>query len=162
MTGQKRWQVPNSSESVGKYWHVLLLNGGGGAGLEKKLPTFAGSKVVVGEWSFTSRQQPRSYRDGNRLMAVHTHGNFILLPLWETRPPTPCPNIPQRTSPCLILIMPSARLGRDKYQFYKSLVWLDREQQTTWSRTRDAHNILIRHPHPVLSLWNPKLPMLPV
>ena len=31
------------------------------------------------------------------------------------------------TSPCPILLMPSARLGSDTYQFDKSLVWLDRE-----------------------------------
>ena len=34
------------------------------------------------------------------------------------------PNI-EETSPCPILIMPSAWLGSDKYQYFKSLVWLD-------------------------------------
>ena len=31
------------------------------------------------------------------------------------------------TSPCLILLVLNARLGSDKHQFYKSLVWLDWE-----------------------------------
>ena len=33
-----------------------------------------------------------------------------------------CPGL---TSRCSILLMPGSRLGSDKYQFYKSLVWLD-------------------------------------
>ena len=51
---------------------------------------------------------------------------------WETRPPATYPNAPlshiililKPTSLCPILIMPSIWLGSDKYQFYKSSVWL--------------------------------------
>ena len=28
-------------------------------------------------------------RIGEQLVTVHTHGNFIVLPHWETRPPAP-------------------------------------------------------------------------
>ena len=35
------------------------------------------------------------------------------------------------TSPCPIWVILSSRLGRDKYQFYKSLVWLNRESTGT-------------------------------
>ena len=31
----------------------------------------------------------RSYQDGYRLVTVHTHDDFIVLPHWETRPPAP-------------------------------------------------------------------------
>ena len=34
--------------------------------------------------------------------------------------------VTEPTSPCPILIMPSTKLGSNKYQLYKSLVWLDR------------------------------------
>ena len=40
------------------------------------------------------------------------------------------------TSPCPILLMSSARLGSNKYQFYKSLVWLDQEPNAPISHTR--------------------------
>ena len=41
------------------------------------------------------------------------------------------------TSPCPILIMPSTWLGSDKYQFCKSLVWLDHGIEPTISHTQD-------------------------
>ena len=41
------------------------------------------------------------------------------------------------TTPSPILIMPSTWLGSNKYQFYKSLVWLDNGFKPTISRTRD-------------------------
>ena len=66
-----------------------------------------------GCWSFMSLQNLRLYQDGYRLVTVHTHGDFIVLPHWY-------PN--QSYCPCPILLMPSTRLGSDKYQFYKSLV----------------------------------------
>ena len=78
----------------------------------------------------------RSYQDGCQLVTVHkTHSNFIVLPHQEIRPLAPWSNIPvsrinpdsKITSPCPILSMPSARLGSNKYQFYKSLVWHHRE-----------------------------------
>ena len=76
-------------------------------------------------------------------MTVCTHGNFIVLPNWQIRLLAPWPDIPltnsEWTSPCPILLMPSAWLGSDKYQFYKSLIWLDRESNSrspthTWGR----------------------------
>ena len=59
-----------------------------------------------------------------RLMTVCTHGDFIMLPHWESRPPAPWPDIPLThiisdtvlTSPCPFLIMLSAWLGSDKYK----------------------------------------------
>ena len=48
------------------------------------------------------------------LMTVHTQGNFIVLPHSETRPHYPDT---EPLNPCPILIIPSAWLGSDKYQF---------------------------------------------
>ena len=39
---------------------------------------------LVGCWGFTSWQHP----DGYRLVTVHTHGDCIAFPNWETRPPS--------------------------------------------------------------------------
>ena len=61
-----------------------------------------------------------------------THGNFIVLPHSEIRPPAACPNIPlshiilpdtELTSPCSILIMINIRLRSDKYQVVSH--WFD-------------------------------------
>ena len=49
------------------------------------------------------------------------------------------------SSPCSILTMGSARLGRAKYQFYKSLVWLgwdSNSQHSAW----EAWAIMCSHP----------------
>ena len=35
--------------------------------------------------------------------------------------------VTEPTSPCPILLMQSARLGSNKYRFYKSLLWLDQD-----------------------------------
>ena len=44
------------------------------------------------------------------------------------------------TSPCPILLMLSANLGSDKYQFYKSLVWIDHEPNSRFGhRDQLAH-----------------------
>ena len=51
------------------------------------------------------------------------HGDFIVLPQWGTRPPTPGPDILLRrpdTEP--ILIIASTWLGSDKYKKFKSLI----------------------------------------
>ena len=45
---------------------------------------------------FTSLQHLRSYQDGYQNVTVRTNCDFILLPLWEIRPLTPCPDIPVR------------------------------------------------------------------
>ena len=76
---------------------------------------------------------PSSITSGQTL-TLCTHGDFIVQPHFETRPPEPWHDIPlshinypdiKPTSPCLSLIVPSARLGSCKYQFDKSFVWLD-------------------------------------
>ena len=54
------------------------------------------------------------------------------------------------TSPCPALLMASARLGSDDYQFYKSLVWLS-EEPNSWSTTREASSLPIRQSRPI---WN--------
>ena len=63
------------------------------------------------------------------LVTVHTPGGFIVLHHWEIRPLASWPNIPLihiiLAESCSILLMPSARLGSDKYQFDMPLVWLD-------------------------------------
>ena len=43
---------------------------------------------------FTSWQHLRSYQVEDWLVTVRTHGDFISLPHWETRPPGPGPHIP--------------------------------------------------------------------
>ena len=68
-------------------------------------------------------------------LTLRTHGDFIELPRWKTRPPAPWPDnhpiqlshitltLPKRTSIGPILTMVSAKPGSDKYQlFLKSLV----------------------------------------
>ena len=54
------------------------------------------------------------------------------------------------TSPCPILIMPRARLENDKYQFDKSLIWLDRELNSP-SPTCEACALQIQPPYLVAS-----------
>ena len=62
-------------------------------------------------------------------MTVHNHGVFIVFPHWKTRLSAPWPQSDypdtELTSPCPMLIMPSAWLGSDKYQFCISFVWFD-------------------------------------
>ena len=68
-----------------------------------------------------------SYQDGYRLVTVRTHGNFIVLLHWDTKPLAPWPVIPLSqvvlTLSQPVLIMPSARLGSGKYQFQSH--WFD-------------------------------------
>ena len=101
-------------------------------------------RPLVGCWSFASFQYLRSYQDGYWLVTVRTHGDFIVLAHWEIRPPTRWPDIPlshypdsEITSICTTLLMQSTRLGSDKYQIYKPLVWLDREPNSP-SPAREA------------------------
>ena len=49
------------------------------------------------------------------------------------------------TSPCPLLITMRTRLGSDKYQIYKSLVWLEWEPNS-WSPTHGTHALLTRSP----------------
>ena len=85
-------------------------------------------------WNCTSLQHIRSYPDRYQLVMVHTHGDFIVLPHWETRPLATWFNIPIKhiypdrdNQSFPILLMSSTGQGSDKYKFYKSLVWLKRE-----------------------------------
>ena len=64
------------------------------------------------------------------LVTVCTHGNFIVLPHWETLLPDWYPtqsHYPdtELTSSCPIILMPSARLGSNKCNICMSLIWLD-------------------------------------
>ena len=83
---------------------------------------------------FASQQHLRPYQDWYPLARVHTHDHWlysaaplgnqanntmIWYPSQSHYPDT------EPTSPCPILIMLSTWLGSYKYQFYKSLVWLD-------------------------------------
>ena len=56
--------------------------------------------ILIG---FTSKQHLTSYQDMYRLVTVHTHDDFIVLPHWETRPSVPWPDIPLDA----LLIQPS-------------------------------------------------------
>ena len=44
-------------------------------------------------WFVTPWQHPWSYQCTYWLVSVHTHGDFIVLPHWATRPPAPWPDI---------------------------------------------------------------------
>ena len=101
--------------------------------------------VVVGlGLGFTSWQHRRSYQ----------HGNFIVLPHWDTCDSVaPWPNIPLShitliTSPCPIILMPDARLGGNKYKFDKLLD--SALISTPRPSTRKARALLIRPPYVVI------------
>ena len=75
---------------------------------------------------FTVVGQASPVGDGYQLVTVHTHGNFIELPHWNTMTCYPTPSHYPDTeppSPCPILILLSARLWSDKHQ----LVWLNQD-----------------------------------
>ena len=97
-----------------------------------------------GCWRFASLQHRRSCQV--LTVTVHTHDDFIVLPQLRNqmkRYPTQShyPDT-ELTSPCPILLMPTTKLGSDKYQFYKSLVWLDYEPK---SQTRDLNSATAQH-----------------
>ena len=70
---------------------------------------------------FTSWQRLRSYQDGCRSLTVHTHGDFIgdqatcIMTQFLTQSHYLGTEL---TSPCPVLVMPSTRLGIDKYQTF--------------------------------------------
>ena len=89
---------------------------------------------LVGCWGFISWQHLRSYQDGYWLVTVSTHGAPQCCPIGKSGHQhhnliSPQSHYPETelTSPCPIILMQSSRLGRNKYQFYKSLLWLDWE-----------------------------------
>ena len=63
-------------------------------------------------------QHLRLYQGGYRLVTVCTHGNFIVLPYWETRPPGGLNN--------------AEHLARmQQVSIYQYLLWLDQEPIST-------------------------------
>ena len=70
-----------------------------------------------------------TYQDGYQLVTVSAHGDFIVLPHWETRLLASRPDISQSyypdtvlTTPCPILVIPNTSLSPDKHSFCKSFV----------------------------------------
>ena len=59
-----------------------------GAVLNRTLTGHVGFVVVVEELlEFTSWQHLKAYQEGYLLVTMYAHGDFIVLPYWETRPP---------------------------------------------------------------------------
>ena len=81
-------------------------------------------------------------------LTVHFHGDFIVPPHWEIRQPPPWPDIP--LSPHPILLISSTKLESYKYQFDKSLVWLD-QWPNSWSHT---HQGLCSTDSVIMPGWN--------
>ena len=112
----------------------------------------------VGRWGFTSLQHLRSYQDGYCLTfdSAHSWERHISTPQGNqatvtiSRYPTHShyPDI-ETTSLCPILIMLSTRIGSDKNQFHKMLVWLNWELNSR-SPAHEARALPIRPPRPVV------------
>ena len=105
--------------------------------------------------SSTSLQYWRSYQDGHWLVTVRTHGDFIVQPHSEIRPPAPWPNIPlspiiltwvNLSTPYPINVKHQAR--SDKYQFYKSFSW---QLTGNWNPNLLHHDIMWFHGENTLS-----------
>ena len=100
---------------------------------------------------FTPWQHIRSYQYGYCIATVHTHTNFILADQLEDQATGTMTWHPVKfhypvivlTSPCPIPLALSVRLCSDKYQLYKSLVWLNRDSDCRPSAWEDC----------ALSLW---------
>ena len=60
---------------------------------QRSISHFQHSDEIDGYWSFMFWQHLRSYQDRYCLVTVHTYGDFIVLPNWETRPPAPWSDI---------------------------------------------------------------------
>ena len=117
---QAAWHHDRISNTVTLSWHCAPL-------LLPSPRLSSNNYQLVACWSFTSLYHLRSYQNGYWLEMVHSQ-LYYAASLWDqaagtiTRYPTQWhyPDI-MLTSPCPILLMPSARLDSDKYQFYKSL-----------------------------------------
>ena len=116
--------------------------------------------------SFRSWQHLRSYEVGYRLVTVRSHGDFTVLPYWDTWPQLPIWSHYPNTDPgkagwrvlsypvlCANLIMLSIRLGSNKSQFCKSLIWLSHIFYS-WPSTWEACALPIRRTHPVYRLYS--------
>ena len=92
---------------------------------------------------------------GYWLVTVRTYGDFIMMPHWETAPSASLPNIPTLSKPVLapVLVTLSARLGSGKYQFCKSLIWLDRvfKHPTSCKGSQRFTDCVIHHVRPLVS-----------
>ena len=82
-------------------------------------------------WSLTSLQHLISYQEWYQLVSVRTRGTFIMVLQSDQATSTMCwypteshdpPPLAIRSLP-LVASLPSARLGRHKCQFCKSLAW---------------------------------------
>ena len=96
-------------------------------------------KVSVNKTSFTFLLLLRVYmlatcQDGYRILTVHTYGECIVLPHWETRPPAPWHDMISHsvTSSCHWANQSLPYPNNAEHQFrkrqvsiFKSLVWLD-------------------------------------
>ena len=67
-----------------------------------------------------------SYQKGHRLVTLCTHGDFILLPHWGNQATSTMIHYPTRShypdTELPTVLLPSAKLGSDNYQFCKSFV----------------------------------------
>ena len=90
--------------------------------------------IVYVCYCITPQEHLRSYQDWYRLVTVHTHGDFIVLPHCETRPSAQWPDIPL-SNIILTFIFPyqslpypnNAECQVRKWQvsILKSLVWFE-------------------------------------
>ena len=140
-------------------YHATLPYAASAKSTERLVSNTAGhlqvsKKTFVGGW-FTSWQHLRSYQDlwqctviamlyiiraaSQEDQAYKTHHDLMTYPTESHYHDT------ELTSPGHILLMLSARLGSDKYQFCKSLVRLDQESNSQPS-AREAIALPIRPP----------------
>ena len=110
---------------------------------------------LVGCWSFTSLKHIRSSQDENRLVALHTHGNFIVLPDLKNQDPGTMVQYPAQShyhdnelaSSCPILLKLSTRLGSNNFKWFKLSVWLGKKPNSR-SLACEARNLTIRLKRP--------------
>ena len=96
-----------------------------------------------------------SYLDGYRNVTVFTHADLIVLPYWETRPPSMTQYLillgysyTDLTRPYHILVMPNIGLGSNKCQLCTSLNWHS-WKSTFRSSAREACTLPTGPPHAV-------------
>ena len=115
-------------------------------------------KMIVGCWNCTFWQHLSSYQDGDRLVTGWTHGDFIVLLYWEMDKGTMTQYLnpwlypdTELSSPCHILLMPSARLGSSHYQLFINR-WCDSIGNRTPDllRRKLRSSRLVNHQHHTL------------
>ena len=128
---------------------------------------FLCANFLLGVVFLTAEQHLRSYQAWYWLMTVHTHGDFIILcPIRRpghhaTISHTLQSHYPDNvlTSPCPILLMPSAKLHGYRWQFCESLLWLDWDSISGRS-TREACALPILPPSVVGMTLHCRLTMM--